>query len=253
MRRSVLTVLVSSLAVVAACSGDTEPADPPTPTDSLTTVTASPPDTDTDTATETAPSSTTESPTESPSESSTEPSTEPPTTSEAGGVPTMPEEAKEDTEAGAEAFALHYIDLINYTGMNPETGVLEPLAADGCKSCENHEASVAYGVENGDYLLNETFEVRDTVALFDASSSTATVRASIHHQHRVTTSTQRRSIGDWRLPLQRWSFGFSGIKGGKSKRSRLTKHHERQGVDDCSRVGGVGASPRCSAMWWHLM
>lgn len=171
MRRSVLTVLVSSLAVVAACSGDTEPADPPTPTDSLTTVTASPPDTDTDTATETAPSSTAESPTESPSESLTEP----PTTSEAGGVPTMPEEAKEDTEAGAEAFALHYIDLINYTGMNPETGVLEPLATDDCASCDNFEEAVDRLITSDQHYSSPTMQVDDAFAVAMGNGARATV------------------------------------------------------------------------------
>src|SRR5690606_145283 len=37
-------------------------------------------------------------------------------------------------------------------------GLLEPLAADGCKSCENHEESVAYGVETGEHLRGNTFE-----------------------------------------------------------------------------------------------
>lgn len=175
MRSSVLTVLVASVAVVTACSGDTEPADPPIPTDALTTNTASPTDTETsrDAVTQTATSST-EPATESPSESTTESPT-----SEAGGLPTMPEEAKEDTEAGAEAFVRHYIDLINYTGMHPEAGILEPLAEGSCEACNNLAATVEYSKDNGHYLLDPLWIPHDFSTTVFSTDRTALVRVEV--------------------------------------------------------------------------
>ena len=72
---------------------------------------------------------------------------------------------------GAEAFAIHYLEMVNYTGRHPEEGLLEPLAAEGCKSCANHEEAVAYGVEYGDYLLEDTFvlDTADTIFTGDGA------------------------------------------------------------------------------------
>lgn len=170
MRRSVLVTLVS-VTFAAACSGDTEPSDPPIPTDALTTETASPTDTVTTTAavTQTATSSN-EPATESPSESTTESATP-----ETDAMPTMPDEAKEDTEAGAEAFALHYIDLINATGVRPKPGVLEPLATDTCASCDNFEAAVRRLIESNQRYSSPPIQVDDAVAVTVGDGARATV------------------------------------------------------------------------------
>src|SRR5690606_1136375 len=88
----------------------------------------------------------------------------------------LPEEANEDSESGAEAFALHYVDMINYTSRHPEVGLLEPLAAEGCKSCANHEDSVEYMVEHGETMEEDGLEVLDSVSLHEPANSVATVR-----------------------------------------------------------------------------
>lgn len=153
MNRPVIVAAAVGLALLAGCGDPVEPSPPPTSEDALTTTS--------DAATETEAAPTTEAP-----------QTEEP---EAQGPPEMPEEATEQTEAGAEAFALHYIDLINYTGMHPETGLLEPLGADGCKSCANHEESVTYGVEEGDYLQSATFLADDADVLVTDNAARVSV------------------------------------------------------------------------------
>lgn len=181
MRTTASLLLVVALSL-GACNGDPQPADVPTPADSLTT--------DTDTETEPEPTSpasddvstTSEPATSSPPDDETT-TTSPPddeaTTSQAAGIPELPDEATEDTEAGAEAFALHYIDLINATGIEPETGVLEPLGADGCESCTNYEEAIARSVEEGEVLREDIFEVGEAVSLHSPSDSTASVRVAI--------------------------------------------------------------------------
>lgn len=137
---------VAGLVLLAGCDNQTDASPPPTTEDALTTATVAPttPD-DADV--------TSEEPT------TVEPTTEEPTTDEPDddGPPEMPAEAQEQTEAGAEAFALHYIDLVNYTGRNPTLGLLDPLATDECQSCANRVDAVAYGVEHGDHLRQDTF------------------------------------------------------------------------------------------------
>ena len=160
MRLSTTAVLVCAAIARAGCAGDNAPASPPAPTEPLTT--SSPTTVDTDMATVTA----TAQPPADPVE----------TTAAVDGPPEMPDEAREDSEAGAEAFALHYIDLINYTGMYPEVGLLEPLATDDCATCDNFEATVVYSAEAEETLAEPMFEVRNVVVLHAPSDGTAQAR-----------------------------------------------------------------------------
>lgn len=47
----------------------------------------------------------------------------------------MPDAAKAHTEAGAEAFAQHTVDALNYAFASLDTGPLERLATDYCTGC----------------------------------------------------------------------------------------------------------------------
>ena len=148
--------------ILAGCQGGTEPAAPPTSQDALTT---------TDAAPTTAMSDDVEATSEAIGDADA--------TTEAGGPPELPDEATEDSESGAEAFALHYVDMINYTSRHPEVGLLEPLAAEGCKSCANHEDSVAYSEEHKERLSADLFEVFESIALHNPTESKATVRVAV--------------------------------------------------------------------------
>lgn len=154
--RTTVAAAVAALALgLAGCSDSGQPSPPPTPDQPTTTSSPA----DTAPTTEAAPPTT-----ESPSETA---STD------------LPPEATEDSEAGAEAFALHYIYLINQTGKRPEVGVLEPLGADGCKSCQNHEESVTYAAEHGQTLQGDTFEIDQSSALYYPEGQSAVVRVDV--------------------------------------------------------------------------
>lgn len=80
------------------------------------------------------------------------------------GAPGVPAAARQHTDKGAEAFARHYVDVINETGIKPVQGKLEPLAADSCKSCANHASTVAYFVNHEQHYSSPIFRVFDTSA-----------------------------------------------------------------------------------------
>lgn len=163
MRATTATALVLAVLLVG-CQGDPEPADPPTSQDALTTTDAAP---------------TTDAP---PSDDVSETSAAPDdvaVTTDAGGPPTLPDEARENTEAGAEAFALHYLAVVNFTSRTPTPGLIEKLSAGGCLSCENRANSVRYSADNHEHTERDLFDVNDSVALYDPGRSTAVVRVDV--------------------------------------------------------------------------
>ncbi|WP_109472952.1 DUF6318 family protein [Ornithinimicrobium cavernae] len=162
--KKTLLALAALTGLLAGCQGSAAPADPPASQDALTT--------DTEPTTADAEPSTGGPPDD------VEDTSAPPET-EAEGPPELPEEAKEDSEAGAEAFALHYIEMINYTGRYPEVGLLEPFASETCKSCANHEDSVAYMVEHGETMEKDGLDVGTSVSLHQPADSEALVRVPI--------------------------------------------------------------------------
>lgn len=58
------------------------------------------------------------------------------------GAPSVPEEAKYKTDAGAIAFAKHYLETVNKVGQQPKLGVLEHLALESCKTCVRQRKTV---------------------------------------------------------------------------------------------------------------
>src|SRR5699024_2511246 len=83
------------------------------------------------------------------------------------GPPEMPEVAREDSEAGAAAFAAYYLEVLNYSTMAPESGLLSPLSDDSCKACASFEDMIdEYARQGhrteGPVITYEPFEARDT-------------------------------------------------------------------------------------------
>lgn len=183
MRRTVI-VAVSALLALSACDTTSEPSAPPTSEDALTTATAEPPAPVEDAEVTTEPEPTSEEPTEE-------------------AAPEMPAEATEFTEEGAGAFALHYVDVVNYTGIHPETGLLEPLSTDGCKSCQNHEDTVVYSVEHGEVLADDIWTASEpSVPVFSEESTVVRLDVKEHEvpiSDASGTEIDRTSSGNYTL------------------------------------------------------
>jgi hypothetical protein len=118
-------------ALLTGCGGDEKPSPPPT---GGGTVAGGP---------TTAPPTSDPSGTTTPSDPATSSSPRPTKGTEEAGAPGVPKAARQHTNKGAEAFARHYLQQINATGLEPETGRLEPLARATCKSCANYAERAA--------------------------------------------------------------------------------------------------------------
>ncbi len=144
MRRMSVMAVSILLGSVAACS-TTEPSPPPTAEDSLTdraeaSATATPDDAE---QTSAAPTDAGEDP----------------------GIPELPEAATEDTEDGAEAFVQYYVDLLNYTGRVPQSGLLEPYGQPGCATCDVLEKETSELEDAGDRYKIDSLAVDSIEAL----------------------------------------------------------------------------------------
>ncbi|WP_066636995.1 DUF6318 family protein [Serinicoccus hydrothermalis] len=138
MSRTTVVAAVAGLVLLAGCDSSTEPSAPPTSQDALTTPTEEPSE---DTAA-----------TSEPAETSEEATTEEP---DADGAPEMPDEATEQTEAGAEAFAEHYISTLNWAYMTGETEAAQELSDPECQSCAGLIAEAEEYQTEGDYVETE--------------------------------------------------------------------------------------------------
>lgn len=103
---------------------------------------------------------------ESPSQSTAPTSTDPtdPTsaaTADTPEAPELPTDATQQTEAGAEAFVRHYIELINYAQSTGDGAPLSDLSAQSCSVCQSFasrsDSLYAEGgrSEGGDFTVNE--------------------------------------------------------------------------------------------------
>jgi hypothetical protein len=125
VRFTAATVLCLALLSTASCGSDAEPSAPPTPADSVGATSAAPRE---DTATETATHSATE---------------------DATGAPELPDEAREQTEAGAEAFVEHYFETLNALGEEPKSSVLSAYEAPSCSACSVFSGTIEDLSEQG--------------------------------------------------------------------------------------------------------
>ena len=151
-RRLTPTLVAAAFGVVllAGCSGGPSSADP-TDLPNVEPSSSAP-----------ATSSDSPSPTTSPSPSSPTSTTKSAQPNGDAGAPGVPAAARKHTKTGAEAFARHYVAVINETGIHPATGKLEPLATEGCKSCHNYAGNVRYLVKHHEHNAGPAAEVQRT-------------------------------------------------------------------------------------------
>ncbi len=160
--RTGLSQALLVVAVLAAgCSGDTDPAPPP----------------DAGTDAETTPEASAPASSEEPTETDTSSSTTSPTSTDSddGSIPELPPEAEESTEEGAAAFAEYYVELYNYAGMRPESGVLEAHSGSDCSSCDGFVETMAYLAEGDLHYSGPVAKIERSVARNLGPTTTAWV------------------------------------------------------------------------------
>lgn len=161
--RTPAPALLIAAALLTGCNGGAEPSAPPSSEDALTTSSPAPAPT-----TDTAP--TTGAPGDD-VELTTAPGDAVETT-EAGGPPVLPEEAQEDSESGAEAFALHYLDLLNYAATTPAQGLIDPLASDECETCGGFQEMINTYVSNDERAAGPILQIEGSRAISNGLTTT---------------------------------------------------------------------------------
>ncbi|WP_462418886.1 DUF6318 family protein [Kytococcus sp. Marseille-QA3725] len=77
------------------------------------------------------------------------------------GLPKMPAVAKENSEAGAEAFALWYVETWAHLFEHPAAGILDEHSGDGCKTCGRWIKQFAEAESTGEHAASPAVRVRD--------------------------------------------------------------------------------------------
>ncbi len=98
----------------------------------------------------------------------TEPPEESPEPTPEVTAPALPELAEDDSPAGAEAFARHYIEVLNYTALTGDTALLEELSADDCSGCIKYIELYKSTYENGGYFTGGEWTVEAVSVDFSA-------------------------------------------------------------------------------------
>ncbi|WP_140399986.1 DUF6318 family protein [Aeromicrobium sp. PE09-221] len=107
-------------------------------------------------------------------------------------VPAMPELAADDSPAGAEAFARHYIEVLNYSALTGDTAELENLSADDCTGCAKYIELYRSTYQNGGFFTGGEWTV-EAVALNSRNSThevTADISASAGSSKKSATDTE---------------------------------------------------------------
>jgi hypothetical protein len=91
------------------------------------------------------------------------PTTSPTPSTTTPAVPTLPKAAKQNTKAGAFAFAKHYIDLVNYAQATGDTKVLKAIEAPGCGSCRASRKALESLFGHGGRIVGGSTSIRARV------------------------------------------------------------------------------------------
>lgn len=102
--------------------------------------------------------------------------------------PELPAEAWEHTQEGAALFATHYVELLNYTGVHPETGILERWGGEDCISCRNYEDNVKAMVDKGATQTHQAITIEDSSAVRQPGNYVVTVDILVDEYQIVTDS-----------------------------------------------------------------
>jgi hypothetical protein len=86
-------------------------------------------------------------------------------------APELPAAARENTKAGAVAFAHHYIDVVNYVRRGGSVQKLLRLSSTTCESCDAIVQVAADTYSRGGYIRGGDWTVRGTSAFPAGNSS----------------------------------------------------------------------------------
>lgn len=79
-------------------------------------------------------------------------------------LPVMPEEAKQNSKEGLEAFARHWFDLLNYGYETGDTEPLRSLTGPECAPCNEWYPAIDNGFKDDDWMAGGTIDVLSVIS-----------------------------------------------------------------------------------------
>ena len=146
--------------------------------------------------------------------SSASPSATPsPSASETASGPEIPAAAREQTEAGAEAFVRFFFDQFNIAWTEPRAGLIESLSDPECQFCQKSEESTLGFVADGQRYASQPVEVRGIEPIVGAPSGQQYLAATFEQkasrivdQSGTAVTSVKRQVGE-RYVVLAWSGG----------------------------------------------
>ncbi len=111
--------------------------------------------------------------------------------------PVLPAAARENTKAGAVAFADFYIDLVNYAMETGDVGVLRAVSDKSCASCQNFIAILSDVYSDGGSVEGGAWSVDSYSAIAAGQPATWLVAMDLTAQPQVVRESDD-SVGDKR-------------------------------------------------------
>lgn len=111
-------------------------------------------------------------------------------------VPAMPGEAKTHTPAGAKAFVIYYVKVIDYAQLTLNTSLLEKLSSPSCSGCQSGISSLKSLAQKHGYFTSSSQTVSTLVASPIASGKVAhlTFDVTAAPQHQVIPGVSNTKI-----------------------------------------------------------
>jgi Family of unknown function (DUF6318) len=95
-------------------------------------------------------------------------------------APELPAAARENTKAGAVAFAHHYIDLVNHAAVSGETSALSAASKSQCRGCSGLIQSIRSIYAAGGWIRTSGWELRSWSSPGPESARERVVTLRIH-------------------------------------------------------------------------
>ena len=77
-------------------------------------------------------------------------------------APTMPAQAREDSDEGAVAFVAHWIETFNYAARSGDTESLREMSED-CQACASYAETIEADLRSGDLPKGDLWDFRDAL------------------------------------------------------------------------------------------
>jgi hypothetical protein len=114
----------------------------------------------------------------------------------------MPEEAKANTKAGAEAFVRYYVELINFAQATGDVGPLLDVEDVDCRSCTNVRRGVKDIYGSGGHIEGGAWQAQVRSASPRPDVSGWTVFTDVQYgQQTVVNGSKTTSLGGGHSPM----------------------------------------------------